>query len=1158
MQNLGLIKPRSTMFGKLLGGLSNENTGEVAPKKSPSKTPIKRRFSIGNIMMQGLAPTINEDEDISNEVFDTIANRRNQTQSNQPRNMIEEIAYSFVKATKQHITELEVERLVTFLKKFPFFDEQYQKISQADQKVQEYNKYIENIAENLIPEIFPANTPIFNHGDAGYKVYFVCQGECNIYVPKSVKEIEDDKRIFNDLRSAVFDEKKSFLMKFDRDLACQILREHYAESVITAIKNNDFFDKHFKLIITHWWKFKAYYLELLPLLASSKPGKYYQEGIFLFKKIKTIKQGGCFGEIALINDVKRAASILSWDKCKQLSLTKKDFKKIFSNIKVIDEEKRQYLDNLFQKQLTKAEVIDIMYSFSSETFSRHKPIFKEGDPIENIYLLHKGEIQVQMDIRQPTITNKLGRKIPQPNKACNLEIIGSSSNFFGHDDILLGKQYRTYSAIALSDKTLIYKISLLHMPKIMIYIKNFFPNLLNNCLDKITFRNERLAYFGEPVTTLTKPDEYNWETYTTAIFKVEEDKKDTQNDKEKSKTDSNLEKSKSKKKNSEIKVEAIPEEQILPDPENDTAKLFEEIAKQKSVLAFLKEAGLEVDLERYMYQKKAPFPKEILKEKRKTGEDRNFVSSYGNVLGNSKIYGSNLMESIKRKLEEKHDKRGEFYKIKTLLDDPTDMNDTNVGYIGLEDQKSKVLNKLNLYEHFIDIAGMTHQDPKYHDYTHLNNEKLVNYKLTPIVKPQKDMKTGSRIKFDISTSKMKLVDKTHEYSNSESYFFKNSQKFNKHSNSSKTPINKSNFTNKNTSLYPRNAEAFITDPQYQQTIYNKLYNKTENLQKSNDLGIKTWHAPGVEIKNIRCEEPINKDMLKHTEESKRNPKSFTNSKAETSQIKQGSDRCKSLKNLHRTESKADDLFNYEFTYNPNLYRQTSYYNFNESILETPKKEICNKSLLKINTENDYICPPDQFNTNFFQKSGTTLPSSITNKLTGDLKINTNFSKFLPKSLTKYATSKNSNFSKSQNMTNFNQLYPKPDTTTDNGSIFEQGDDLKQRLVNVYNITSKDDICFKNNHTYTDLKRKRDLFVKINKGKIEGCIDVPQLNQHILQHNIKSITERKIYENDQQIMRKNKNSRIFVIDINKMKSKNILRNITTKGMNYYHNDNIGKE
>ena len=93
-----------------------------------------------------------------------------------------------------------------------------------------------------------------------------------------------------------------------------------------------------------------------------------------------------------------------------------------------------------------------MYLINVQRFHRHQSIFKEGDPIDNIYLIHKGEVQIMMDVYQPPIKNKLGIKVNQPNKSINLEISGFNS-CIGHDDILLGKQYRTYSAIALNDRT---------------------------------------------------------------------------------------------------------------------------------------------------------------------------------------------------------------------------------------------------------------------------------------------------------------------------------------------------------------------------------------------------------------------------------------------------------------------------------------------------------------------------------------------------------------------------------------------------------------------------------------------------------------------------------------------------------------------------------
>ena len=173
-------------------------------------------------------------------------------------------------------------------------------------------------------------------------------------------------------------------------------------------------------------------------------------------------------------------------------------------------------------------------------------------------------------------------------------------------------------------------------------------------------------------------------------------------------------------------------------------------------------------------------------------------------------------------------------------------------------------------------------------------------------------------------------------------------------------------------------------------------------------------------------------------------------------------------------------------------------------------------------------------------------------MTGELKLNPNFSKtsIIPN---KYSKLNDSKFSKSQILKKFNQTHKKANLENKNESIFEANDGLKKRFVRVYNITSKDDVHFKSNSTYTDLKKSRDFFIKMNKGDIEGCIEVPQCRENLL--DAKNCKDLNIRIENEQLMRENKNSRIFVLDINKTQSQNLLRNVKNKDMNYHHNKNI---
>jgi CRP-like cAMP-binding protein len=284
----------------------------------------------------------------------------------------------------------------------------------------------------LVPETYDQYYTICHHGDIGYKMYFVCKGSLTIFVPKQTHEIKEDKRYYNMIRSEILDDKRYKDKQWNEAKARQTLSEYFAPSKIEIFAANYFFDEQFRFIMTHWWKFRTYYTDLLPTLALGYPKKYWLKG-FTFKKICNVGHNFSFGELALINDSPRAATIVCNEYAELLSLNKKDFGQIFAAILATEEEKNIFFMEFFAKRITHSEIIDILYKFESEIYHRGQTIFKEGDLVDYIFIMATGQIQVSSNVKSPPTKPKVGKPKPAPPKTVPLEII-TGQTFFGDDD----------------------------------------------------------------------------------------------------------------------------------------------------------------------------------------------------------------------------------------------------------------------------------------------------------------------------------------------------------------------------------------------------------------------------------------------------------------------------------------------------------------------------------------------------------------------------------------------------------------------------------------------------------------------------------------------------------------------------------------------------
>lgn len=330
------------------------------------------------------------------------------------------------------------------------------------------------------------------------------------------EEIEQFYRQYGEVKGLILDAKESDHDVFNEKTEKQIvkmLKKDYSDNVIEQIKRRRWFDEEFKFIMMHWKRYKTYYSDYLPLLAIGNPDKYYREGVFSFKILVVVKENGSFGELALISNARRAATIICKSDAELLTLNKMDFKKIFSSILVTEEEKFNYFEKMFGEKLGgKTELIELQYKFHEKKYCRNSIIFKEGDPIDYIYIIREGEVQLSMNIKSNELNGRLSNQNGKRYKTfpISLELIDAYT-FFGEDDLILERDKRTYTAKALSALTVVYRMDKSLWPYVEGNIKKAYPNIARRSVEKCLFRLERLQKQGEVIADMVIPKKFNEE-----------------------------------------------------------------------------------------------------------------------------------------------------------------------------------------------------------------------------------------------------------------------------------------------------------------------------------------------------------------------------------------------------------------------------------------------------------------------------------------------------------------------------------------------------------------------------------------------------------------------------------------------------------------------
>lgn len=324
-----------------------------------------------------------------------------------------------------------------------------------------------------------------------------------------------------------------------------------------------------------------------------------------------------------------------------------------------------------------SEIIALQYRFQKQKYSRHSVLFKDGDPIDYIYLILEGEIQICANVRSSSITkDKLGQSKKSKIVSVKLETIGPDS-FVGEDDLLLERATRTYTAIAQCSPTVVFRMAKSSLPFVINDIKKEFPNIFRRAAEKNIFRKERIGKHGEAMVDLAIPKKYT----SLENKKFSEKNNILMNDKQYQlfAEATNNEVIQEKKRESQqewglvnplvqkiTSMSDLEREQNFPNY-TFNEKLIKELVDQKGELERMRDPRNSVDIE---VNHPGDANKRRLQrnmEASQTPSRRSMVSSFGNVLGGNKVYGESLLEKIKVKLEEHSDARRDTDEIQTIL-----------------------------------------------------------------------------------------------------------------------------------------------------------------------------------------------------------------------------------------------------------------------------------------------------------------------------------------------------------------------------------------------------------------------------------------------------------------------------------------------------------
>lgn len=172
--------------------------------------------------------------------------------------------------------------------------------------------------------------------------------------------------------------------------------------------------------------------------------KKYFEGNYFFT-VANLAEGNAFGELALINNKPRMATVTCLDNCHFMVLTKEAYEYVNGKMeRRMLNDKVDFLSKLPAFSLmTKSTLSKVTFQMTKQSVTKGNYLFREGDLAEHVYIIVNGEIEITKNIvnirpglryideiyRDPLKTQKLHeadrvRIIKKDLKKLNLFILG--------------------------------------------------------------------------------------------------------------------------------------------------------------------------------------------------------------------------------------------------------------------------------------------------------------------------------------------------------------------------------------------------------------------------------------------------------------------------------------------------------------------------------------------------------------------------------------------------------------------------------------------------------------------------------------------------------------------------------------------------------------
>ena len=313
------------------------------------------------------------------------------------------------------------------------------------------NSIFSTVAQVLTIEIFQQGDSIVNYGEFGNKFYILLLGELNVLIPV-ISPTRPSSQL--DLRKSISrlsmiqtPEERQRIRLGKRSI--KEINELEGPGILVGNKDAMQLDMN--------------YLMKLGMVED-------------MKQVATLNPGDSFGELALLNDKPRAATIQAKTLSVLAVLSKEGFKEVLSHeAEKALKEKVNFLCALpIFKSSSRQSVQKLSFYFEELKFKKGQYIYKENSKCDHVYIIFEGEVQISQTKQNtsrkkiivfPARFNSDSKPLLKLDNARDLRhgfqmqvVIKGRNEILGYETCINGDPVRHENCCCLSNQAIIYAI----------------------------------------------------------------------------------------------------------------------------------------------------------------------------------------------------------------------------------------------------------------------------------------------------------------------------------------------------------------------------------------------------------------------------------------------------------------------------------------------------------------------------------------------------------------------------------------------------------------------------------------------------------------------------------------------------------------------------